>query len=86
MTATHAEILRALPPELSTDGVVEGAYVRGACEERRWELELAPAPRLRIGLLDLAVTELVIRLWGYSDEERARFLERLEQFCRRGGG
>ncbi len=86
MKATHAEILRALPPEIVAASVIEGALVRGAHEHRRWELELSPGERLRIALLDLPVTELVIRLWGYSEQERARFLERLEQFTRRGGG
>ena len=86
MTATHAEVLRSLPPEITDTGVIDGAGLRGSCGRHRWELQLAPAPRLRVGSLDLAATELVIRLWGYSEAERARFIERLEQFMRRGGG
>jgi hypothetical protein len=86
MTATHAEVLRVLPPELLAAAAVEGRYVRGGPESRRWELELLRAPALRIGLLHLEVTELVIRLWDHSEDERARFLQRLEQCTRRGGG
>lgn len=86
MTATHAEVLRALPPELAQTGVIEGARVSGSLESRTWELHLSPGERLRIGLLDLEVTELVIRLRGYSDDEQVEFLERLAQFTRRGGG
>jgi hypothetical protein len=86
MTATHAEVLRVLPPELLEDATVDGRYVRGAFDSRRWELVLLQAPALRIGLLHLEVTELVIRLWDHSDGECARFLERLEQCTRRGGG
>ncbi len=86
MTATPAEVLRTLPPELGAGRIAEGRIVRGASGTRRWELELVPAPRLRLGMLDLEVTELVIRLRGHSDEERARFLARLEECCRRGGG
>ena len=86
MTATHAEVLRALPPELAQSGVVEGSRVSGSHESRAWELHLSPGERLRIGLLDLEVTELVIRLRGYSDDEQVEFLERLAQFTRRGGG
>lgn len=86
MTATQAEVLRVLPPELAAGAIIEGSCVRGSVEHRRWELELSQGPRLQIGLLDLAVTEVVIRLWDYSDEERSRFIERLEQCSRRGGG
>jgi hypothetical protein len=86
MTATHAEVLRVLPPELVEGAAIDGRCLRGAIESRRWELELVQAPALRIGLLHLEVTELVIRLWDHSDDERARFLERLEQCTRRGGG
>lgn len=86
MTATHAEVLRALPPELAESGVIEGTRVTGSSESRTWELHLSPGERLRIGLLNLEVTELVIRLRGYSDDEQLRFLERLAQFTRRGGG
>ncbi len=86
MTATHAEVLRALPPEILETSEIDGMTVRGAQGHRRWELALSRGESLRIALLDLPVTELEIRLLGYSEEERARFLERLEQFTRRGGG
>ncbi len=86
MTATHAEVLRALPPELAAAPIVGDGCVRGAHAHRRWQLELLPAPALRLGALELEVTELVIRLQGYTDAECASFLARLEQCCRRGGG
>lgn len=85
MTATHAEIVRVLPPELAA-GLVDGRFTRGSSPHGAWELELVPGAPLRIGPLELEVTELVIRLRGYSDEQRARFLARLEQYTRRGGG
>ena len=85
MTATRVEVLRCLPPELGGTAS-DGHFVRGKLEHRRWELELLEAPRLRIGPLDLEVTELVIRLWGYTEQERAHFVARLEQYTRRGGG
>ena len=78
MTATHAEVLRSLPPELGA--------LRGGEEGRAWELELGPEGTQRIGTLSLPMTELVIRLRGYSPEEGAAFIERLERYCRRGGG
>jgi hypothetical protein len=86
MTATRAEVLRTLPPELVQSSLIEGSRVSGSREARAWELHLMPGERLRIGLLDLEVTELVIRLRGYSDDEQLEFLERLAQFTRRGGG
>ena len=86
MSATHAEILRTLPPELLEASQLEGGCVRGAAGDLAWELELVPMAPLRIGMLHLAVTELVIRLHGYSDDERTRFIVRLEQYTRRGGG
>ena len=86
MTATRAEVLRALPPELAQSGAIDGPRMSGSFEARSWELHLSPGERLRIGLLDLEVTELVIRLRGYSDAEQLEFLERLAQFTRRGGG
>jgi hypothetical protein len=85
MTATRAEIVRVLPPELAA-GLVDGRVTRGSSPHGAWELELIAAPPLRVGPLQLEVTELVIRLRGYSPEQRARFLARLEQYTRRGGG
>ena len=86
MTATHAEILRSLPPELDAARRREGNRIRGADGPREWELELAPEGTRRIATLSLPLTELTIRLRGFSLEESAMFLERLEQCCRRGGG
>ena len=86
MTATHAEILRVLPPEIAEPARIDARLLRGASAHGSWELELIPAAPLRAGLLELEVTELVIRLRGYSEEERQRFLARLEQYTRRGGG
>jgi hypothetical protein len=86
MTATHAELLRSLPSELAASAERHGGSIRGRDGDRHWALELQPEARRRIGLLDLPVTEVTIRLAGYSDEERVRFLERLEQCYRRAGG
>ena len=86
MTATHAEVLRSLPPELDAARGLEGDRVRGRDGSREWELQLSPEGKHRVGTLSLPMTEVVIRLRGYTGEECARFLERLEQCCRRGGG
>ena len=86
MTATHAEVMRSLPPELEAARATDGAFIRGSDGAKRWELELAPERRRQLGGLELPVTDLVIRLTGYSSTERDRFLERLEQCCRRAGG
>ena len=86
MTATRAEVARALPPELAAGSRIGDRVMRGSSPHGSWELELLPAAPLRIGLLELEVTELVIRLHGYSEPERLHFLARLEQYTRRGGG
>lgn len=86
MTATRAEIVRVLPPELAPGSTTAERVIRGTSVHGTWELELIPAAPLRIGPLELEVTELVIRLQGYPEEERLRFLARLEQYTRRGGG
>jgi hypothetical protein len=85
MTATHAEILRTLPPELASAGAREGRLA-GEQGNGRWELELVPAAPLCVGGLELEVTELVIRLRGFSEAEHRAFISRLEQYTRRGGG
>jgi hypothetical protein len=84
MTATHAEVLRALPPELIPGA--HGCYVRGESGACRWELELVAGKPLRVAALELEVTHLVIRLWGFDDAQRERFIARLETYTRRGGG
>jgi len=85
MTATRAEILRTLPPELalaaSQDGRLRGAHGGG-----EWELELLRTSPMRVGGLVLEVTELVIRLRGLTQAEQENFIARLEQYTRRGGG
>jgi hypothetical protein len=84
MSATRAEIVRALPPELSLaspDGRLRGAHGGG-----QWELELLRGSPLRVGGLVLEVTELVIRLRGLTQAEQEAFIARLEQYTRRGGG
>lgn len=86
MTATRAELVRALPPELAAGVRVDDRTMRGSSSHGSWELELIRAEPLRLGLLQLEVTELVIRLYGYPEEEQRRFLARLEQYTRRGGG
>ena len=86
MSATRAEIVRVLPPELAAGSRIDDRVLRGSSPHGTWELELVAAAPLRMGLLELEVTELVIRLRGYPDEERLRFLARLEQYTRRGGG
>ena len=86
MTATRAEIVRVLPPELAAGSRIDDRVLRGASAHGTWELELVAAAPLRAGLLELEVTELVIRLHGYSEEARRRFIARLEQYTRRGGG
>ena len=86
MTATHAEIVRSLPPELAASAERHGDSIRGRDGDRRWALDLEPEAYRRLGLLELPVTEVTVRLAGYSEDERARFLERLEQCYRRAGG
>jgi hypothetical protein len=86
MTATHAEVLRSLPPELDAARAFDGSRIRGEQGALRWELELSPEGTRRIGTLSLPLTELTIRLQGHTPEEGAHFIERLEQCCRRGGG
>ena len=84
MSATAAEVLRSLPPEL---GAGEGmSQLSGSEGTRRWSVELTPRPARRVGAIDLPVTELSIRLSGYTEDERSRFMERLEACTRRGGG
>lgn len=86
MTATRAEIVRVLPPELAAGSRIDDGGIRGSSLHGSWELRFVAAAPLRIGLLELEVTELVIRLEGYSAQDRLRFLARLEQYTRRGGG
>lgn len=84
MTATPAEVLRSLPPELSA--APDGGVLEGVDGPRRWRLEIAAAAPKRLGAMELPVTELLIRLSGYTEEQRARFMARLEACTRRGGG
>lgn len=83
MTASAAEVLRCLPPEL---GAADGMRLSGSDGPRRWSLELEPQPARRVGAIELPVTQLTIRLSGYGEDERARFMARLEACTRRGGG
>lgn len=86
MTATHAEIVRALPPELAAEAVIAEGHIRGPDGARRWEIALAPEGSRRLGAITLTVTEVAVRLWGYPEAERARFIARFELCARRGGG
>lgn len=87
MTTTRADFRRLLPAAVNHVHYIEedGAFVHreGA---RGWRIDLAPLPRLEIGLVRLERHRAGFEFTGYSPGEIADFMERFEKYFRRGGG
>ena len=87
MGLTYADFFRLLPQVLAgrcwrrndaTVSVTEGS--------RRLTIQLAPETERRMASLRLPVTRVSLAFDGYTEQDSAAFIARLERYFQRGGG
>ncbi len=84
---THADFFRLLPQVLA--GWCwrrSGATVIVTEGRRRLTIQLAPEAERRIASLRLPVTRVSLAFDGYTEQDSAAFIARLERYFQRGGG
>ena len=84
---SEAEFFRSLPAALAhREFTYENGCVRMESDGRTVTLELGQQAYRAIASLRLPYMKVTFSFFGFSDEERARFMERFELYFRRGGG
>jgi hypothetical protein len=87
MSITHAEFLRILPSAVGPQPVSrKNNAVRIAEGEREILIRLSQQRERAIGALRLPVTDIELRLSGYTEAEAKTFMARFDLHYRKGGG
>lgn len=87
MGLTHADFFRLLPQVLAGQcWRRSGATVIVTEGRRRLTIQLAPEAERRMASLRLPVTQVNLAFDGYTEQDSAAFLARLERYFQRGGG
>ena len=87
MGLTHADFFRLLPQVLAGRcWRRSGATVTVTEERRRLTIQLAPEAERRMASLRLPVTRVSLAFDGYTEQDSAAFIARLERYFQRGGG
>lgn len=84
---SEAEFFRSLPAAVGhREFSHENRRVRIEWDGHTVTIELGQQAFRTIASLRLPYMEVTFRFFGFSDEERARFMQRFELYFRRGGG
>jgi hypothetical protein len=87
MGITHADFFRLLPQVLAGRcWRRNGATVVVTEGHRRLRIQLAPEAERRMASLRLPVTRVSLAFDGYTEQDSAAFMARLERYFQRGGG
>jgi hypothetical protein len=87
MGLTHADFFRLLPQVLAGRcWRRNGATVIIIEECRQLTIQLAPEAERRMASLRLPVTRVNLAFDGYTEQDSAAFMARLERYFQRGGG
>ena len=87
MGLTHADFFRLLPQVLAGRcWRRSGATVTVTEGSRRLTIQLAPEAERRMASLRLPVTRVSLAFDGYTEQDSAAFIARLERYFQRGGG
>jgi hypothetical protein len=87
MTLSRDEFLRSLSGAVAGAAFeAQGSDIRPLDPAQAWRIALTPLPELRIGAIRLPRHRVAIYLAGRDEAATRRFLERFEQYFRRGGG
>ncbi len=87
MSLTHVEFFRILPSVTGSQSIdLKENEVRIVEGEREILIRLSQERERAIGALRLPVTDIELRLSGYTDVDAKTFIDRFDLHYRKGGG